>query len=239
MKSASFIDRAVILAAGKGTRMGSMTHETPKPLLSIQGRPMLEHILERLASAGIERFLIVTGFHHELIEQHFRNWPQPIEFRIQDPVNGTGSAAQLGKDFADAQPFLLSYADILCDAAEYTRCAEVLRQNRGAAAVVAVKEVDDPWQGAAVYEQDGRIRSIVEKPPKGTSKTHWNSAGFYAFGPVLFEYLERLQPSARNEYELTSALEMMIEDGLELRISPILGAWRDVGRPEDLAGLNA
>jgi NDP-sugar pyrophosphorylase family protein len=239
VKSASFIQRAVILAAGKGTRMGSITRQTPKPLLPIQGRPMLEHILERLAGAGVERFLIVTGFHHELIEQHFRNCPLPIEFQLQNPVNGTGSAARLAKHFADAQPFLLSYADILCDAAEYTRCSEVLWQNAGAAAVVAVKKVDDPWQGAAVYELDGRIRRIVEKPPKGSSKTHWNSAGFYAFRPVLFDYLERLQPSARNEYELTSALDMMLGDELELRVSPIRGHWRDVGRPEDLAEMNA
>ena len=219
--------------------MGNITRETPKPLLPIQGKPMLEHILERLARAGIERFLIVTGFQHELIEQYFQNWRLPIEFRMQDPVNGTGSAARLARDFANAQPFLLSYADILCDAAEYARCAEVLRQNPSAAAVVAVKEVEDPWQGAAVYEQDGRIRRILEKPPKGTSKTHWNSAGFYTFRPVLFDYLERLQPSTRNEYELTSALEAMLEDDAELRISPIQGEWRDVGRPEDLAELNA
>jgi UDP-N-acetylglucosamine diphosphorylase / glucose-1-phosphate thymidylyltransferase / UDP-N-acetylgalactosamine diphosphorylase / glucosamine-1-phosphate N-acetyltransferase / galactosamine-1-phosphate N-acetyltransferase len=237
--NAASIQRAVILAAGKGTRMGNITRETPKPLLPIQGKPMLEHILERLARAGIERFLIVTGFQHELIEQYFQNWRLPIEFRMQDPVNGTGSAARLARDFANAQPFLLSYADILCDAAEYARCAEVLRQNPSAAAVVAVKEVEDPWQGAAVYEQDGRIRRILEKPPKGTSKTHWNSAGFYTFRPVLFDYLERLQPSTRNEYELTSALEAMLEDDAELRISPIQGEWRDVGRPEDLAELNA
>lgn len=239
MNSASLIQRAVILAAGKGTRMGDMTRQTPKPLLPIRGRPMLEHILERLARAGIERFFLVTGFQHELIEEHFRNWPLPIEFRLQDPVNGTGSAARLAKDFADAQPFLLSYADILCEAAEYVRCAEVLERNRDAAAVVAVKAVEDPWQGAAVYEQDGRVRQIVEKPPKGESTTHWNSAGFYAFRPVVFEYLERLEPSPRNEYELTSALDEMLQNELEVRISAIVGEWRDVGRPEDLSALNA
>jgi NDP-sugar pyrophosphorylase family protein len=239
VKSASFLRHAVILAAGKGTRMGSITRETPKPLLPIHGRPMLEHILERLAAVGIERFFIVVGFHHELIEQHFHNSRLSIEFRLQDPVNGTGSAARLAKDFTNAQSFLLTYADILCDPAEYTRCSDVLEQNVQAAAVLAVKAVDDPWQGAAVYEQDGRIRKIVEKPPKGASKTRWNSAGFYGFRPVLFEYLDRLQPSVRNEYELTSALDMMLEDRLELRISPIAGNWRDVGRPEDLAEINA
>lgn len=239
MNAKPFIRRAVVLAAGKGTRMGAITHETPKPLLPIHGKAMLERILERLAATGVEHFFIVVGYRHELIEQHFRNWPLPIEFRVQEPVNGTGSAAQLAQQFAADEPFLLTYADILCDAGEYTRCSGILRDHAGAAVVLAVKAVDDPWQGAAVYEQNGRIREIIEKPPQGASSTRWNSAGFYAFRPVLFQYLDRIRPSARNEYELTSALDLMLDDRLELRISPIAGDWRDVGRPEDLAALNA
>lgn len=234
----SSIRRAIILAAGKGTRMGSITHQTPKPMLLIQGRPMLERILERLASAGVQRFCIVVGYRHEMIEGHFRDGPFAIEFRVQDPVNGTGSAARLAKPFTADEPFLLTYADILCDPSEYVRCGSILNQDSGIAAVLAVKAVDDPWEGAAVYEEQGRIRKIIEKPPKGTSTTPWNSAGFYAFRPVLFDYLERLQPSPRHEYELTSALDDMLADGRELRISPIQGEWRDVGRPEDLAAMN-
>jgi len=218
--------------------MGEITAEMPKPMLPILGRPMLEHILERLAEAGVERFVVVVGYRHELIEDHFRRWRLPVEFRLQDPVNGTGSAALLAKDFAGDQPFLLAYGDILCDSGEYTRCSAILEQNASTAAVIAVKAVDDPWQGAAVYETGGRIRRIVEKPPKGKSSTQWNSAGFYAFRPVVFDYLSRLQPSPRNEYELTSALDAMLAGHLDLRISPIEGPWRDVGRPEDLAAVN-
>lgn len=238
MNEETFIRRAVILAAGKGTRMGAITHQTPKPLLPILGKPMLEHILERLATAGINRFFLVVGYHQELIERHLQAWPLPIEFCVQDPVNGTGSATRLAREFANTEPFLLTYADILCDPVEYVRCSSILEEHGRAAVALAVKAVDDPWQGAAVYEENGCIREIVEKPPKGASTTRWNSAGFYAFRPVLFEYLDRIRPSARNEYELTSALDLMLEEGLELRISAIAGTWRDVGRPEDLAALN-
>lgn len=218
--------------------MGSVTQSRPKPMLPIHGRPMLEHILERLAAAGLERFFVVVGYLHEVIEEHFRDWRLPVEFRVQDPVNGTGSAARLSKAFIAGESFLLTYGDILCNPSEYVRCGSILNQDPGVAAVLAVKAVDDPWQGAAVYEEKGRIREIIEKPPQGTSTTHWNSAGFYGFRPILFDYLDRVQPSARNEYELTSALDMMLEDGLELRIAPIEGEWRDVGRPEDLAAMN-
>jgi dTDP-glucose pyrophosphorylase len=218
--------------------MGEMTGEVPKPMLLVRGRPMLEHVLERLAAAGVQRFLIVAGYQHEVIQNHFSKWKLPIEFCLQHPVDGTGSAARLARGFVSTQPFLLTYADILCDAAEYGRCSGVLCQNAAASAVIAVKAVDDPWQGAAVYEERGRIRRIVEKPPKGTSTTHWNNAGLYAFREIIFDYLTRLRPSPRREYELTCAFEMMLNDGLDLRISPIEGNWRDVGRPEDLAAVD-
>jgi NDP-sugar pyrophosphorylase family protein len=235
----SKIRRAVILAAGRGTRMGAITNEIPKPMLPLGGKPMLEHILGRLSATGVEEFFVVVGYRHEVIESHFESSPYQITFRVQKPVNGTASAALLAEDFGGRDSWLLTYADILCEPLEYERCGLVLRQNEETAAVLAVKRVEDPWQGAAVYEDDGRITRIVEKPPRGTSTTSWNSAGIYVFRPIVFDYLRRVRPSARNEYELTSALDMMLSDGLELRISPIEGEWRDVGRPEDLAAVAA
>lgn len=232
------IKKAVILAAGRGTRMGRATDEIPKPMLPVRGRPMLQHIVERLQRAGIQRFLFVVGYRHEVIEQHFRNLGPDIGFVLQDPVNGTGSAALLARGFVAGEPFLLTFGDILCEADEYDRCGSILDSSPAAVAVIGVKKVDDPWQGAAVYEEEGLVRKIIEKPVKGTSTTHWNSAGVYAFRPVLFQLLQGLKPSPRNEYELTSAIEQMIESDLEVRISPIEGRWRDVGRPEDLAAEN-
>ncbi len=237
--SEPFLHRAAVLAAGKGTRMGKLTANTPKPMLPIHGKPMLAHILQRLSKAGIEEFLLVVGHGRESIQSYFVNWPVPIQFCVQEPVNGTGSAALLARKFAANQPFLLTYGDILVGSAEYTHCAHVLASDSNIAAVVAVKAVEDPWQGAAVYEREGRIQQIVEKPPQGSSATHWNSAGFYAFRPVLFDYLDRVTASPRGEYELTSALDLMLDDGLDLRISAIKGDWRDVGHPEDLDAVNA
>jgi NDP-sugar pyrophosphorylase family protein len=230
----SEIRSAVILAAGRGTRMGGLTAELPKPMLPVHGRPILEHVLEGLSSVGVERFFVVVGYRRETIEDYFRNWRSPVEFRLQDPVDGTGSATRLGREFAGGEPFLLTFGDILCGAGAYERCARILLDNPATKAVVGVKDVDDPWRGAAVYVNDGVIYRIVEKPPPGTSTTRWNSAGLYAMDPVVFRYLERLQPSARNEYELTSIFDMMLEERLELRIGPILETWRDIGYPEDL-----
>jgi NDP-sugar pyrophosphorylase family protein len=232
------IERAVILAAGRGTRMGNITSEIPKPMLLVRGRPILEHILERLASTGVRQFLVVVGYRRELIEERFRDWRLPIEFRVQDSVDGTGSAARLAREFAGEAGVLLTFGDILCDPSAYAHCAAVLCESPKAAAVVGVKDLDDPWRGAAVYVEEGKVRAVVEKPPRGTSRTRWGSAGLYAFRPVVFQYLDRLQPSSRNEYELTSVFEKMLDDGLELRIAPMEGGWRDVGSPEDLEAAN-
>ena len=232
------IRQAVVLAAGRGTRMGAITGETPKPMLSVHGRPILEHVLEGLAAAGVERFLVIVGYRREMIEKHFESWRYPVEFLVQEPVDGTGSAARLAREFAGAAPFLLTFGDILCRPAAYLACGDVLSRNSATGAVLGVKAVDDPWRGAAVYAEDGRVRKIIEKPPKGTSTTPWGSAGLYAMRPLVFPYLDRIPLSSRNEYELTSIFDMMLLDGIELRIAPLEGEWRDIGRPEDLAAAN-
>ncbi|MBV8810901.1 MAG: NTP transferase domain-containing protein [Acidobacteriaceae bacterium] len=233
------IHRAVVLAAGKGKRMGELATDIPKPMLPVHGKPMLAHILQRLSEAGLTEFLLIVGHGRDSIQRYFARWPAPIQFCVQEPVNGTGSAALLARNFTANQPFLLTYGDILVDPGEYARSGAVLASDSKISAVLAVKAVDDPWQGAAVYEENGRIQRIIEKPPRGSSLTHWNSAGFYVFRPILFEYLDRVTPSSRGEYELTSALDLMLDAGLDLRISSVEGDWRDVGRPEDLAAVNA
>src|SRR5437764_6320398 len=107
--------KAVVLAAGRGTRMGDITTEIPKAMLPVRGKPLLEHVLDALALAGVERFLMVVGYRREVIEDHFRNWCLPVEFRVQEPINGTGAAARLAEEFAGNDPFLLALGDILCD----------------------------------------------------------------------------------------------------------------------------
>ncbi len=232
--------KAVILAAGRGTRMGEITAELPKPMLPVRGRPILEHVLDALASAGVQEFLVVTGYRGDAIQDHFSHWRLPIEFRVQDPVDGTGTAARLAREFVAQDSFHLAFGDILCPPADYARCAAILEENSGTMAVLGVKDVEDPWRGAAVYvDPTGVITKVIEKPPKGTSTTRWNSAGLYAMQPIVFRYIERIELSARNEYELTSIFDMMLADGLELRMAPVEGEWRDIGYPADLDAVNS
>ena len=107
--------KAVILAAGKGTRMKDLTNEVPKPMLKVQGKPILEHILEGILAAGIREVFIVTGFRADVIESYFGDgskWQARIAYGRQVVQDGTGKAPELAKDFVGASPFLLTYGDI-------------------------------------------------------------------------------------------------------------------------------
>src|SRR5580765_1305200 len=108
--------KAVILAAGKGTRMRDLTNEMPKPMLRVQGKPILEHIVTGIRSAGIRDIFIVTGFRAEVIESCFGDgskWGANVRYGRQIVQDGTGKAPELAKDVMGSSPFLLTYGDIL------------------------------------------------------------------------------------------------------------------------------
>jgi dTDP-glucose pyrophosphorylase len=228
------ISKAVVLAAGRGTRMKNLTDDCPKPMLPLSGRPLLAHLIERLEEAGIREVLVITGYKAEVVEEYFRRHPPAIakiSYRLQQPQNGTAKAALLGREFVGKQPFLLTFGDILVDTGTYRA---MFRLFAGAEAVLAVNYIDDPYQGAAVYVANGRVARIIEKPPQGASTTHWNNGGIYCLGPGVFDELARVGLSKRNEYELTDAIHQMLAAGVEFAYHEIQGFWRDVGRPEDL-----
>jgi len=229
---------AVILAAGRGTRMKQLTDDVPKPMLEVAGRPLLEHILMMLRAAGIDRYAIITGYRAEKVEGHFGDGSRfgaEISYRRQEVVDGTARALLLGRDVIGESPFLLAWGDILTEATNYPAMLARFDEVR-ADGVLAVNWIDDPYRGAAVYvDESGRIEKIVEKPPKGTATTHWNNAGIGVFRPAMFDYAARVKPSPRGEYELPDAITAMIGDGLGVYSFPLQGYWSDVGTPEDLA----
>jgi dTDP-glucose pyrophosphorylase len=207
-------------------------------MIPLNGRPMIEHIVRRLHDAGVREILIVVGYHGDLIQQHFRQGFEGVSFAVQEVAEGTASAVRLGREFAGADPFILTYGDIICDAANYSGISGTFR-HFGDSAALGVKYADDPWQGAAVYcDEAGAVTKIIEKPARGSSTTHWNSAGLYAFAPEIFDEIATVPKSPRGEYEITTAIEQLIEHGRPVRLFEMTGAWRDVGRPEDLAAAN-
>jgi dTDP-glucose pyrophosphorylase len=229
--------RAVILAAGRGTRMGALTATIPKPLLTLCGRPIIEHIVLGLKQAGLHEVVVVTGYRGEQIRAHLGDGAGlgvHATYRVQDRPEGTARALLLVRDVAGDGPFVLSWGDIVVHPYNYGALVSEFRRVPSDA-LLMVNEVDDPWRGAAVHiNAEWRVTQLVEKPPRGAAGTRWNNAGLFVLTPVIFEYAEHLAPSPRGEYELPQAIAAMIADGRSVRARPVQGFWSDLGTPEDL-----
>ena len=143
--------KAVILAAGKGTRMRELTNELPKPMLRHQGKPILEHIVAGILAAGIREIFIVTGWRAEVVESHFGDgtkWNARIAFGRQAVQDGTGKAPELAKEFIGDSPFLLTYGDILVPPETYPQMLRRFGEG-DFAGVITVTRGEDVDQGRA------------------------------------------------------------------------------------------
>jgi UDP-N-acetylglucosamine diphosphorylase / glucose-1-phosphate thymidylyltransferase / UDP-N-acetylgalactosamine diphosphorylase / glucosamine-1-phosphate N-acetyltransferase / galactosamine-1-phosphate N-acetyltransferase len=237
--------KAVLLAAGRGTRLASLTADRPKPLLEVAGKPLIAHIVGGMIQSGLHEFVVVSGHLAEQIEQWCtrfatQNPGVTIQTIRQRHLDGTAGAMLAARSLlASEDRFMFGWADILMDGANYPRFAAASRR-ADCDLLLAINDTDDPWRGAAVYvDPEMRVRRLVEKPPPGTSSTRWNCAGLFSASRSLFDYLDRLAPSARGELELPQAIAAMIAAGRMVRAFEVQGFWSDVGTPDDLASARA
>ena len=244
--------KAVILAAGRGTRMGGLTSETPKPMLPVHGKPILEHILEGIIQAGVRDFFIVTGFRAEVIESYFgdgKKWGVRIQYGRQITQDGTGKAPELAKQFVSGDDFILTYGDILVYPKTYQDMLRRFAEGSFAGLVTTTGSQDVTKGAILLFDNTFCLRRLIEKPsaaqleqlrlegelPPGSIA--WYNAGVYIFKPVVFDFTARLQKSPRGEYELTDAISGLVEAGHQVAGVEIQGRWVDVRDPEVLASL--
>ncbi len=244
--------KAVILAAGKGTRMRELTNEVPKPMLKVQGKPILEHILLGVLAAGIRDIFIVTGYRAEAIEGYFadgQRWGAHVAYGRQSIQDGTGRAPELAKHFVDQDIFLLTYGDILVVPETYQQMVQRFGEDDFSGLVTVTGGEDVTKGGLNFFDTSFCLKKLVEKPSAlqmeqlrregwlRPGQAFWYNAGIYIFRPVVFEFTARLQKSPRGEYELTEAVNAMVEAGHKVAGMEIAGRWVDVRDPEVLAAL--
>ncbi len=244
--------KAVILAAGKGTRMKELTNDVPKPMLCVRGKPILEHIIAGLITAGVREFFIVTGWRAKAIENYFGDgskWHVKVAYGRQAVQDGTGKAPELAKKFVGTSPFILTYGDILVKPETYQQMVKRFCENKFFGLVTVTGSEDVTKGGLFFFDKEFYLNHLVEKPspaqldelrkqgllkPGGVA---WYNAGIYIFRPTIFDFTARLQKSPRGEYELTDAIAAMLAAKHRIAGLEIQGRWVDVRDPEVLASL--
>jgi glucose-1-phosphate thymidylyltransferase len=200
--------KAVVLAAGKGTRLRPLTDEKPKALVRVAGRPLLDHVFEQLIGVGISEFVVVVGYRKQQIIDRYEDAYQgvPITYAHQREQRGLAHALLQAEPYVDAEvdaAFLVEEVP-LSEAQRYGVC----RTN-----------------------ERGEIVEVVEKPEDPPSNTVMT--GFYTFSTAVFHACHLVQPSDRGEYELTDTIDLLLQSGRTIDAIPLDG-WRvDVGYPED------
>jgi len=217
---------AVIIAAGKGTRMRPLTERRPKPLLPVGDTTLLERTLEQCA-AVVDRFVIVVGYRADDIKEAVGDTHAgtPIEYVTQAEALGTAHAIGQASDLVDDR-FLVLNGDVVVD--------DALPRDLAAAdgAAMAVQPVENPSAYGVVETDAGRVTDLVEKPADPPSNLI--NTGVYAFTPAVFEHIEATERSPRGEYEITDTIGRLLADGHAVEAVEYDGVWRDVGRPWEL-----
>lgn len=220
--------KAVILAAGLGSRLFPVTQFVPKPLLPLANRPTLAYAFDRLKEIGIHDVCIVVGQMEDAMRDALgsgRAFDMRVSYVRQTEPKGLAHALGFAREFVAESPFCLYLGDAVYSTS-LVPAAEKFRAGR-AANVNLVKEVPDPSRfGVANVEAD-RIVRLVEKPK--VPESNLAMAGVYFFRPPIWEVLPNLAPSARGEYEITDAIQALVDRGESVLASVLDGEWFDTG----------
>lgn len=221
----------VVLAAGRGTRMRPLTDRRPKPLLPVGDRSLLEQVFDA-ARDVVDEFVVVTGYRGEAIREtigeSYRD--HPVHVVEQPEALGTAHAVAQAEPVVDEE-FLVLNGDVVVDASLPRALAEA-----NGTAIAATAVTDPRAYGVLSTTDDGVLTGIVEKP--ADPPTNLANVGCYAFEPDVFEYIDRTPESERGEYEITTTIELLLDDGHQIDVAPYEGTWLDVGRPWELLEAN-
>ena len=231
--------KAVILCAGEGTRMRPLTYSRPKHLLPIANRPVIEWILAALASAGITDIAVVvsptTRAAFQAALGDGAEFGLRLSYIVQDEPKGLAHAVACAEGYAGGEPFLLYLGDNLFGVG-VGGLLEVF-QRGSCDTTISLVHVEDPRRFGVARLEDGRIVQLVEKPEHPPSDLA--VAGAYVFAPSIFDAIRRIEPSARDELEITDAIQRLVDDGRSVLPHAVEGWWKDVGRPRDMIIANA
>lgn len=228
---------ALILAAGKATRLYPVTKTLPKPLIPIAGRPLLFHLLDALPP-DIHRVVVVIGHGADLVKQSIApsDLPFEIQWVTQAEQRGTGHAVNLCEPYLTSSHFLMVYGDIFTPRTvihDIITMSKAYEQKIGALTGVTVP---NPEKYGCLEVEAGQLLKIHEKTSNPPSNLI--SAGIMVLPSIIFDFLVKNLKSPRGEIELTDAINRFVQNGGKMAIHPITDYWVDIGYPWNILRAN-
>ena len=231
--------KAVILAAGEGSRIWPLAETRPKHLLPIAGKPLLGHMLTALCRNGISEVTLVVGFQEDIIRQTLatgKEYGVQLDYVKQPEWTGTATALGQASKSLGEDRFVAIYGDLMIDS---SAVKVLMAKAAGSQYVLGVVRLPDVSQFGAVELQGDSVRNILEKPTSRRSNPGWINSGMYVLDRGIFSAIGKTGRSRRAEFELTTSLQLLIKNGYEINAAIIPEQnWLDVGRPWDLLAAN-
>ena len=214
-----------IMAGGLGKRLRPLTEDTPKPLLKVGEKPILESVLENFAHSGFHRFFISIHYKREQIVEHFGNgsrWGVEIEYLMEDEPLGTGGALGLLPEDLGSLPIIVMNGDLLTKV-DFARVLS-FHQEQGAAATICVREYEFQVPFGVVQPQGDSVLDILEKPVQ----RFLINAGMYVLNPAVVRRVPKNQ-----HVDMPALLKQNIQTGEKVGYFPLHDYWLDIGRASD------
>lgn len=229
--------RALILAGGEGSRLRPLTHTNAKQLIPVAGSPILFHALESIRDAGIAEVAIVIGSTGDEIRAAVGDgsaWGLAVTYVEQPAPLGLADAVRCARDVVAGEPFLMYLGDnVLLEGV--SRFVEEFERTRPDAQIFLARVPEPERFGVAVLDGE-RVVRLIEKPREPVSDLAL--VGVYLFDDAIHEAIATLEPSWRGEFEITEAIQWLIDHGRTVRAEMVSGWWKDTGRPADLLEAN-
>ena len=227
--------RAIIPVAGVGSRLRPHTYAIPKVLLNVAGKPILDHIMDKIQDEGIREATIIVGHMGDMIRDHLTKiYPNlKLDFVDQEERHGLGHAVYLAKHTINEEPILIILGDTIFD----VDLGPVVNSSTSA---LGVKTVENPRRFGVAETVNGYITKLIEKPENPTSNLAIVGLYYIARPRVLISCLDEMVEKdirTKGEYQLTDALQMMLDRGEKMGTFMVEG-WYDCGKPETLLSTN-
>ena len=234
--------KAVVLAAGKGVRLWPLTENRSKHMIPVAGKPIVEHVISAIRSAGIRSIVLVTRYRSELVKKHIGNGSKlgvTVDYVDQPDISGTASAVSMAQDQVGSNDFLVAYGDLVVTPRAIKRVVDTYRK-KGGKPTIGLVPVSRPESYGMAKVSGDLLTEIIEKPSQSQSPSNLANTGIYALNPTIFDPLQTTLRSRRGEYEITDTISSLVKTGTSVawaRIDP--SDWQDIGKPWDVLAANA